>query len=237
MALVGPLIPGQDRSEAGAPTMYAIGIAGASGVGKSLVALELARLQPGSGVVSMDSYYADLSALPVDERAAVNFDSPEAVDWEMLDMQFRRLRRGERVAVPKYDFSTHTRTGVVQESGPWSVVVLEGLFALWQPRIRSRLDCAVFIDAPEEVCLARRIARDVSLRGRTEASVTDQWLRDVAPMFRTHVLPTREHADLVVDGSRPPAESAAAILREFRNLTEARNPRLSREGSSLHSNR
>ena len=217
--------------------MYAIGISGASGAGKSLVASELARLLPGSGVVSMDSYYADLSGLPVAERAAVNFDSPEAVDWDMLDLQFRRLRRGERVEIPKYDFATHTRSGVLQESGAWSVVVLEGLFALWQPRIRSRLDCAVFIDAPEEVCLARRIARDVSLRGRTEASVRNQWIRDVAPMFRSHVLPTREHADLVVDGSRPPVESAGAILREFRNLKGFRKPRLSSEGSSLHSNR
>lgn len=235
MALVGPLIRWEDHPRAGAPKMHAIGISGASGAGKSVVALELARRLPGSGVVSMDSYYADLSSLPADERAAVNFDSPEAVDWDMLDLQFRRLRRGERVAIPKYDFSTHTRTDIIQESGPWSVVVLEGLFALWHPRIRSRIDCAVFIDAPEEVCLARRIARDVSLRGRTEASVRSQWIRDVAPMFRAHVLPTRDHADLVVDGSRPPAESAGAILREFRNLTEFRNPRQSSEGSSLHS--
>ena len=211
--------------------MYAIGISGASGAGKSLVALELAGLLPGSGVVSMDSYYEDLSSLPADERAAVNFDSPEAVDWELLDLQFRCLRRGERVVIPKYDFSTHTRTGVGQESGCWNVVVLEGLFALWQPRIRALLDCAVFIDAPEEVCLARRIARDVSLRGRTEASVRDQWLRDVAPMFRTHVLPTRETADLVVDGSDPPRQSARAILRQFHH------PRPSSEGSPLHSDR
>ncbi len=231
MAFVGPLIRWQDHSRAGALAMFAIGISGASGAGKSLVALEFAGLLPGCGVVSMDSYYADLSSLPADKRAVVNFDSPEAVDWELLNLQFRRLRRGERVAVPKYDFATHTRTGVVQESGPWSVVVLEGLFALWEPRIRARLDCAVFIDAPEAVCLARRMARDVSLRGRTEASVRDQWLRDVAPMYRTHVLPTRKNADLVVDGSRPPAESAGTILREFRN----RRP--SSGGSSLHSNR
>ena len=210
--------------------MYAIGIAGASGAGKTLVALELARLLPGSGVVSMDSYYADLSTLPVEERSAVNFDSPDAVDWELLDLHFRRLRGGERIAVPQYDFSTHTRTGVVQESGRWNIVVLEGLFALWQPRIRARLDCAVFIDVPEEVCLARRIARDVSLRGRTEASVRNQWLRDVAPMFRAHVLPTRESADLVIDGSRPPVESARAILREVPSQ------RSSSGGSSLHSN-
>ena len=211
--------------------MYAIGISGPSGAGKSLVAREVAGLLSGVGVLCMDSYYADLSALSGDERAKVNFDSPEAVDWELLDPQFRRLCGGERIAIPEYDFATHTRTGVVRESDLWSIVVLEGLFALWEPRIRARLDCAVFIDTPEEVCLARRIARDVSLRGRTEASVRDQWLRDVAPMFRTHVLPTREDADLVIDGSRPPGESARAILREYRKRE------LSSQASSLHSNR
>ena len=193
--------------------MIAIGIAGASGSGKSLISEELARSLPNCSVLGTDSYYRDLSGLPAADRAAVNFDRPQALDWERLLDDFRRLREGGRVAVPRYDFASHARLSETCGLGPCQVAVLEGLHALWDAQVRRLLDLAVFVEVPEEVCLARRIRRDMAERGRTETSVREQWRRHAAPMYREHVLPKRRHADLALDGTRPPGESVDRILQ------------------------
>lgn len=191
--------------------MQLIGIAGSSGSGKTSVARALESLLPGVGTLCTDSYYNDLSAMDVSARSAVNFDSPDAIDWGLLTRHIRELRSDRSVLVPEYDFATHGRTEELHEFGPWKTVILEGLFALWHPVIRDALDLAVFVDTPEAVCLDRRIARDTRLRGRTEESVREQWQRDVVPMFRLHARPTRAFADLVIDGRKPPRESASAV--------------------------
>lgn len=196
--------------------MIAIGIAGASGAGKSHVAQELARRLPGCGILCTDSYYRDLSGWSPAERAKVNFDHPAALDWTMLVSQCHQLRDGRKIAVPRYDFQTHIRLPAPRELGPVDVLVLEGLFALADARIRSLLELSVFVDTEEAVCLARRIERDTAHRGRTDASVRKQWRSTVLPMFREHVLPTRQHASLVIDGAQPPAKSACKIVRKLR---------------------
>ena len=193
--------------------MIAIGIAGASGSGKSLISEELARSLPNCSVLGTDSYYRDLSGMPAADRAAVNFDRPEALDWDRLLDDFRRLRAGGRVAVPRYDFASHARLPETRGLGPCQVAVLEGLHALWDARVRRLLDLAVFVEVAQEVCLARRIRRDVAERGRTETSVREQWRRHAVPMYREHVLPKRRHADLALDGTRPPGASVASILQ------------------------
>ena len=195
-----------------------IGIAGPSGAGKTAVARELTRRLPGSAVLCVDSYYRDLSLLPPTRRADVNFDAPSAIDWDLLTAHFDRLRAGRCVAVPRYDFSTHTRLAPRERLGPYDSIVLEGLFSLETPRLRSCLDLAVFLDAPDEICLRRRIARDTAERGRSAESVREQWRRHVRPMYRLHVLPTRALADLVLQGDRPPVASARAILRRLASV-------------------
>lgn len=191
--------------------MQFIGIAGSSGSGKTSVARALESLLPDVGTLCTDSYYNDLSAMDASARSAVNFDSPDAIDWGLLTRHIRELRSGVSARVPVYDFATHGRTDEIHEFGPRKTVILEGLFALWHPLIREALDLAVFIDTPEGVCLDRRMARDTRLRGRTEASVREQWQRDVVPMFRLHARPTCAFADLVIDGRQPPRESASAV--------------------------
>lgn len=191
--------------------MQFIGIAGGSGSGKTSVARALESLLPDVGTLCTDSYYNDLSTMEVSARSAVNFDSPDAIDWGLLTRHIRELRSDGSALVPEYDFATHGRTADLHEFGPWKTVILEGLFALWHPLIREVLDLAVFVDTPEAVCLDRRIARDTRLRGRTEESVREQWQRDVVPMFRMHARPTCEYANLVIDGRRPPRESASAV--------------------------
>ena len=195
--------------------MVCIGIAGPSGSGKTLLARELRRQLRGCGVLCFDSFYRDLSYLAPAERASVNFDTPGAIDWDLLLGQLARLLAGERVAVPRYDFSTHTRRAAPAALGPCEALVVEGLFALWDERLCALLDLGVFLDVPDSTCLDRRIARDTASRGRTEASVREQWRRQVAPMYRRHVLPTRPRADLVISGVRPPSDCVRAIRRQL----------------------
>lgn len=172
---------------------------------------------PGAEVLGTDLYYRDCSKLTAEERTAINFDAPAALDWDLMVDQVTRLKSGMDVTVPEYDFATHSRRARSRRFGPCKTLVLEGLFALWEPRIVAIMDLAVFLDAPAELCLARRVARDVATRGRTESSVRVQWRRDVAPMFHKHVLPTREHAGLVLDGTSTPRRSALAIIKRLVN--------------------
>ncbi|MDE0260916.1 MAG: uridine kinase [Bryobacterales bacterium] len=191
--------------------MYCIGIAGRSGSGKTCVAAELARLWPQAGVLAIDAYYRDLSQLSVAEREAVNFDAPAALDWELLVSDLTRLRSGASVKIPRYDFETHTRMPEPAQFAPSDILIVEGLFALFDRRVREMLDLAVFIDAAEEECLRRKIERDVACRGRTEAFARAQWERHSAPMYERHVFPTRAYADLFLDGAAAPVRSARSV--------------------------
>ena len=191
--------------------MHCIGIAGRSGSGKTRVAAELVRLWPQARVLATDAYYRDLSQLSVAERGAVNFDAPAALDWELLVADLARLRSGSSVRVPRYDFATHTRIPEPAPLAPSDILIVEGLFALFDRRVREMLDLAVFIDAAEEECLRRRIERDVACRGRTEAFARAQWERHSAPMFERHVFPTRSYADLFLDGTAEPSGSARSV--------------------------
>ena len=195
--------------------MVCIGIAGPSGSGKTLLARELRRQLRGCGVLCFDSFYRDLSLLAPDERAAVNFDTPEAIDWDLLLGQLARLLAGERAAVPRYDFSTHTRHASPAALGPCEALVVEGLFALWDKRLCALFDVGVFLDVADATCLDRRIARDTASRGRTESSVREQWRSQVAPMYRQHVLPTRHRADLVISGVRPLSDCVQKIRHQL----------------------
>ncbi len=201
--------------------MVSIGIAGRSGSGKTRVAAELARLSPRAGVLATDSYYRDLSELTPAERGAVNFDAPAALDWELLIEHLSRLHSGALAAVPRYDFATHTRLPETVSLAPGDLLVVEGLFALFDQRVRATLSLAVFIDLDEDEGLRRRIERDTGSRRRTEAFVRSQWERDVAPMYALHVLPTKSYADLVLDGASSPADSARAILSAVESLATA----------------
>ena len=179
-----------------------LGLAGGSGAGKTTLVDGLtSRLRGEVSVLWFDEYYHDLMHLSPEQRAAVNFDHPDSLDQVLLIKHLDGLLAGRSVDVPIYDFATHTRTGRTRRVEPRPVVVVDGILVLAVPDLRSRLDLAVFVDAPAEVRLARRMYRDVRERGRTTASVRAQFEATVAPMHEAFVDPSAEHADLRLDGT------------------------------------
>ena len=197
--------------------MTVVAIGGPSGAGKTCVATALSSLIRGCAVLGTDAYYRDLSHVDERLRDRTNFDSPAALDWDLLTAHLSDLRSGKPVSVPRYDFVTHCRLRKARQLRPPSLLVLEGLFALMNPRLRQQLDLTVFLDASQDECLSRRILRDRAQRGRSESSVRRQWVRYTLPMYRLHVRPCRNIADLVLDATRSPGRSARAIARAVRH--------------------
>jgi uridine kinase len=191
---------------------FAVGIAGPSCSGKTTLALHLQDAMRGEAVIlSLDSYYLDLSHLSPAQRELVNFDHPEALDWPLLVAHIGRLAAAQPVEVPIYSFEHHLRLSETQRLDPAPVLILEGLHALHHPRVRSLLDVKVYLDVTAGEALARRLDRDVRERGRTPDSVTDQFRRTVEPMWRDHIEPAKEHADHVLTSG----EDLAAFARNL----------------------
>lgn len=162
------------------------------------------------------------------ERQRINYDEPEAFEHDLLLLHLQRLASGEPVERPVYCFATHTRSREVQLLHPTAMILLEGLFALWDPRIRSLMDLRIYVEADADLRFIRRVRRDVLERGRTMESVIDQYLGSVRPMHLLYIEPTRAYADLVVPNNRTEEEllSAAeeviaqALRRKTRNLKD-----------------
>ena len=199
-------------------------IAGASCSGKTSLAEAVAAGLPASDtvIVSLDSYYHDLSYLAAGMREARNFDHPDSIDLDMFERDLGLLASGGGALVPVYDYVTHTRAprGAWRAIDPSTarisrLVIVEGLHVLYREGSRELYDLSIFIDIDLDTCLRRRIDRDVRERGRTREGVTEQFERTVRPMCEEFVLPRRRHADLVVDGESPPARSAAAVIAEL----------------------
>lgn len=152
-------------------------------------------------LLDLDSYYHDRSHLSVEERAGVNYDEPYAIDYELLGSHLHQLLSGRNIHKPRYLFSTHTRSREVDVIEPTPIIIVEGLFALWEPGICSLMGLKIYVDANPDLRFIRRLQRDLVERGRTAESVVAQYLQTVRPMHHRYVEPTRMNADLVVDTS------------------------------------
>ena len=192
---------------------HIIAIAGASCSGKTTIARELVRALHGkkTAIIGLDSYYYDLSHLPPEKIHTQNLDEPDALQHTLLIKHVAALGRGDAIEKPVYDHKRHARADL-ETIEPGSFIIIEGLFALYWEELRRHTQTGVFIDATHDLCLSRRITRDRNQRGRGREEVTHRYRTMVAPMFDQHVWPTREYADLIVDGAGPIDESTAAIL-------------------------
>lgn len=197
------------------PEPYLIGIAGPSCSGKSEVSRRVAEVL-GAPVLSLDSYYRDLSHLTIEERAAVNFDAPDSMDSALLIRQIRELAAGIAIRKPIYDFSRHTPSDDFEFIEPAEFVVVEGLFALHWKEVRDLLHTRVFISADHEACFERRLYRDVRERGRTEESVHKQYRETVRPMCDQYIMPTLRYAHLVLNGVAPLERSVRFVTSQVR---------------------
>ena len=190
---------------------HIIAVGGPSCAGKTELAKRLAR-SLSAIILPMDAYYLDLTFLPLESRCKFNFDIPDSVDHTLLREHLTALAAGMPVQRPVYDFTVHTRSSVCETVTPGPFLILEGLFALYWDDLRPLLTTKVYVDAPDDVCLARRQVRDVLERGRTAESVHKQYDETVRPMADLYVRPTRRFADVVVSGQAPLERSTAEVL-------------------------
>lgn len=192
-----------------------IGIAGCSGSGKTTLAAELAR-QLDATLFPLDLYYRDLSQFPLDMREKRNFDHPDSLESELIIEHVRALARGKSIQRPVYDFSTHSRVaGAFEVIEPSKFVLVEGILALHYSELHPLFDFSIYVDAPNEICLKRRIYRDMRERGRTKASVVAQFEATARPMADLYVVPSQKRATMIVTGTENLDWSIELILREL----------------------
>lgn len=177
-----------------------IGICGGTGSGKTTVAKSILEAVSTRDVVfiQQDSYYRNLKDLPLDGRQLANFDHPDALDNDLLVNHVRKLKAGEPVDLPIYDFRTHTRMNETLSVEPQPIVIVEGILIFADPRLLEQLDIKVFVDTPDDIRFIRRLRRDLAERGRTVESVIEQYLVTVRPMHMQFVEPSKRHADVII---------------------------------------
>jgi uridine kinase len=177
-----------------------IGIAGGTGSGKSTVARKVAAALDAASVafIDMDAYYNDYSHLPMEERRRINWDHPNAFDWELLLAHLKRLANRQPIDKPQYDFVHHVRAPETVRVAAADVVVIDGILLLADPRVRDVCDVKVFVDTDADTRLVRRLRRDIVERGRPIEEILDQYVTTVQPMHLEFVEPSKRYADVIV---------------------------------------
>lgn len=177
-----------------------IGVAGGTGSGKTTVAEAIvARIGTHRiAYIQHDSYYKDLSHLPVEARRSRNFDHPEALESDLLVAHLQALKRGEPVEIPVYDFTAHVRKAETRRVEPRKVILVEGILIFAEKALREQFDIRIFVDTDADLRFIRRLRRDIAERGRTVESVIGQYLETVRPMHLEFVEPSKRWADVII---------------------------------------
>jgi len=193
-----------------------VGITGPTGSGKTTLGERLAKhFGPRCVIISEDRYYKDLSHLPAAERESVNFDHPDALDWDALVRDLKALKAGRPVDAPVHDFRSHTRRAQAERLEPAPLVIVEGILLLHAPGVREELDLKLYLDVAPDIRFIRRLQRDIRDRGRTVDSVVKQYIETVRPMYEKFIRPMAVFADIVLDTSLPvDVEPIARRVRE-----------------------
>jgi len=176
-----------------------IGIAGGTGSGKTTLMNNLIQRFAGSvTVLSHDNYYRRNDHLTYEQRCLINYDEPAALETDLMARHLDRLRHGEAIECPVYDFSAHNRSDETITIEPKSVIIVEGILIFENKELRDLMDIKIFVDTDADVRLCRRIKRDVNKRGRSLESVLEQYQTTVKPMHEKYVEPSKKYANLVV---------------------------------------
>lgn len=188
---------------------FIIGVAGGSGSGKSTVTEQIVN-SVGEDQVTVflqDNYYLDRSHLTMEERNKINFDHPDAFDWDLMQKQLNDLYNGLPVEMPQYDFGTHTRKSDTATVMPARIIIVEGIFALFDLEMCKQMALRIFVDTAADIRLIRRLKRDIAFRGRTLDSVIKQYSQFVRPMYKKFVEPSKRFAHIII----PHGSNKAAI--------------------------
>ena len=198
--------------------VYVIGIAGGSGSGKSTFAARLQESFPDAvALVSCDNYYRAHHDIPLEERRLLNYDAPEALEFDLMVSHLKALKRGEAVDCPVYDFSLHNRSEEVCRIEPKPVIIVDGILILSDPALRETFDLKIYVETDADERILRRAKRDMEVRGRHMEDIMQQYLTTVKPMHEAFVEPSKKHADLILNGGLNPValEVVAARVKEF----------------------
>jgi uridine kinase len=203
-----------------AKNIIIIGISGASASGKSLLANTIVN-ELGSNqvvVISEDSYYKDHSNIPFEERTHINYDHPNSLDHELLFQHLKQLQQGKTIQVPIYNHATHLRENETREIGQHSIIVLEGILLFVEKELRDLMDIRIFMETALDICLIRRLKRDLKERGRSLDAVLKQYDETVRPMYLQFIEPSKRYADIIVPrggGNRIAIDMIKAKMREL----------------------
>jgi uridine kinase len=181
--------------------VFIVGLAGASGSGKSTVAKRVGSRLKGH-VISMENYSIVMNDLPLEERAKQNYDAPHAIDVRLLESHIRDYAAGHAIEAPVCNFAEHVRvSGQHEHIPPASLLIVEGILALHFPQLRQHFDLSIYLEAPDEVCFHRRKVRDITERGRSLDFILWQYENNVLPAGAEYVQPSKRFANLVLDGA------------------------------------
>ncbi len=197
-----------------------IGVAGGSGSGKTTV---VRRIVENLGddqvtVLDHDRYYRDRNDLRLEERAALNYDHPDSLETDLMVRHVEDLRAGRPIDAPVYDFTRHARRSATERIVPSQVIIVEGILIFADAALRSLLDVKVFVDTDDDIRFIRRLSRDVAERGRTMASVIDQYQTTVKPMHLEFVEPAKRYADVIIPQGGHNTVAIGMVLTLIRSL-------------------
>lgn len=182
-----------------------IGIAGGTASGKTSIAdilkddfIETKSVR----IIKEDDYYKDQSNITYEERCKTNYDHPLAFDFDLMEMQIKELLSNKCIEKPTYDYTVHNRSKESEIVEPSDVIILEGLFALYNPRIRELEDIKIFVDTDADTRFIRRLNRDIKERNRTMENIIEQYLNTVKPMHEEFIEPTKKYADVIIPNGK-----------------------------------
>lgn len=202
--------------------MITIGVYGGTGSGKTTIVSQIVSEFPTSEiqVISQDSYYKDTSHLTFDERCALNFDHPDAIDFPLLYQHVNSLKNGENIEQPVYSFETHNRTKETVIVVPKKILIIEGILILNYPKLRSLFDLKIFIDADSDMRMERRVSRDISERGRTPEEVLNRYLNTLKPMHKQFIEPMKVHADITLENHQNTPLNLSELIDKIKTLSK-----------------
>ena len=197
-----------------------IGVAGGTASGKTTVSEAILERVGRNRIayIQHDSYYRDLGHLPLEERAKLNFDHPDALETDLLVAHLRRLQTGEPVEVPIYDFATYIRTGHTRRIEPCLVILVEGILIFVDKKLRDMMDVKLYVDTDADLRLIRRLQRDIRERERSLESVIRQYLNTVRPMHLEFVEPSKRYADIIIPAGGFNETAVAMIVARIKGL-------------------